>query len=73
MPQGTRKTLAYMQSRINHLVGPTHFTTVGSHWEARRRRCRDRDAFGIEGEGNEEGVSRLGGLGERRSTDFVEI
>ena len=28
------------QGRINHLVGPTHCTTTGPHWKARRRRGR---------------------------------
>jgi len=28
------------QGRINHLVGPTHATTPGTHWKARCRRGR---------------------------------
>jgi len=29
-----------LQCRINHLVGPTHCTTPGPHWNAQRRRGR---------------------------------
>jgi len=55
----THRSINYVksgQSRIKHLVGPTNFTTLGPHWEARRRGRRDRDAEGVEGEGNGKGV-----------------
>ena len=58
-------TLHYVhlaQSRINHLVGPTHFTTLGPHWEARRRRRRGGGKWG----GGVPLPSRLEGLGECR-------
>jgi len=34
-------TVQYTQGRINHLVGPTHSTTPGPYWKARRRRGRE--------------------------------
>jgi len=35
------------QGRINHQVGPTHSTTPGPHWKARRRRDGERDGRGV--------------------------
>ena len=50
--RGIRAT--FDQDWINHLVGPTHFTTRGTHWEARRR---DQEAEGVDVGGEWGGVS----------------
>jgi len=56
-----------MQSRINHLVGPTHFTTLGPPG---KRGAEGAEIFGVSREGDGEGCPRPKPLPK---TDFGEI